>query len=106
MSMTLIRPFGPLQNNNTVNLAVTASNQTLTITPSGIGYRSIRVVNAGTQTVFLKFGSSASVASTTTSLPMLANTVEVFVLDNDTTAIAAIAGSTGSTIYVDVGQGI
>lgn len=95
-----IRPF-EIHNQNTQNLAVTASNQTLTITP-GIGNRSIRILVTGTQNVFFSYGATAALA---TSTPLLANTVETFFLASDTTQISFIAAATGSTIYITLGEG-
>ena len=107
MSTVLVRPFGPLQGGATQNIAVTASTQNQVITPNGIGYRSIRIVNVGTQTVFVTFGKDNTVtASLTTSMPVAASSVEVFTLDQDITYIAVIAAATGSTVYYTVGQGI
>ena len=106
MSMDLIRPFGPRQSTNTVNLAVTASSQTLAVPVAGIGYRSVRICNVGSNVVFLQFGTSTATATTTTSMPMAGDSVEVFLLDPETTYVAAIAGTTGNTIYMTVGTGV
>jgi hypothetical protein len=104
---TQIRAFRPSVQNGTVNIAVTASNQVLTLgSPVPQGTQALRVANIGTQTVFIELGTSAAVAAVTTSMPLLANTTEVFTIKNDITSIAVIAGNTGSTIYVTAGEGL
>lgn len=107
--MDYIRPFGPKPTNsqNTVNLAVTASSGSVALvgTP-GQGYQSVRIVNVGTQTVFIEFSTGAATASTSVDMPMLPGTVEVFWLPKPITHVNAIAAATGSTIYCTVGEGI
>lgn len=100
------RAFRPQGVNNTVNLAVTAASQLLAIPNTAQGTRSVRVVNSGTQTVFLDFVTTTGTAVATTSMPVLANTVEVFTFGNDVTHITAIAAATGSTIYITPGEGL
>lgn len=107
MGTTNIRAFKPFKVNGTANLAVTASSQTLAIPAGvGVGTPAVRVANVGTQTIFIDFGLSTGTASTSTSMPILANTVEVFSIVNDVTHLAVIAGSTGSTVYLTVGEGL
>ena len=104
---TQIRAWKPFKVNATVNTAVTGSNQTLALGAGvGLGTVAVRVANIGTQTIFIDFGTSNTVAATATSIPMLANTVEVFTIPNDVTHIAFVAGTTGSTVYVTVGEGL
>lgn len=97
-----VRPFE--FKGNTVNLAVTGSTQQLTF-PAGVGTRSIRVVNVGSQTIFINKGDSTVTASTSTSLPILANTVESFLIHPEDTTLAAIAAGAGSTLYITIGEG-
>lgn len=107
--MEYIRPFGPKPTNgqNTVNIAVTASNQSLTLVGSpSQGYQSIRIVNSGTQVIFINFSTGAGTASVSTDMPMLAGTVEVFWLPKQINTINVIAASTGSTVYASTGEGI
>jgi hypothetical protein len=93
--------FKPRGNGNTVNLAVgvAAANVPLTTLPAEGG--TVRLVNSGTQTVFIAFGATATVAA---GMPMLGNTVETFTLA-PTDTISAIASATGSTLYATVGDG-
>lgn len=102
MSQLYIRPFGPV--GDTVNLAVTATTGSVALTRSGVGTQSIRVLNTGTQTVFINVGASAVTAVLATSMPIFPGTVETFLLKNDQTHVAAIAASTGSTLYITTGE--
>ncbi len=105
--MQYIRPFGQLQGQNTSNLAVLATTANVAVPVSGIGFRSIRVTNIGSQNIFVNFGNSNAITAVlTTSMPVLANTVEVFLLPPDITFVAAIAAATGSTMYLTVGEGV
>lgn len=99
-------PFQPVPTAaSTTALAVTASNQTLTLSPNGGSMtRSMRIAVIGTQTVFIALGTVTS--SVTTSMPILANSVEVFTLPAGLTTLSVIAADTGSTIYVTVGEGV
>lgn len=101
MAAVSIRPF-QFYDQQTQTLAVTAASQAITLTVAGLGTRTIRVVNSGTQTVFMRYNAAATVAA---SLPILANTVEVFVLPNDVTTLNFIAAGAGSTVYVTPGEG-
>lgn len=100
------RAFRPQGVNNTVNLAVTGTSQTLAIPNTAQGTRALRIVNSGTQTVFLDFVTTTGTAVATTSMPMLANTIEIFTFGNDITHVSAIAATTGSTIYITPGEGL
>lgn len=98
-----IRPFQP--KGVTVNLAVTGSSQPIQITRSGVGTQSVRIHNIGNQTVFLNFGIDNTVTVTATNgFPILANTYETFTFEHDFNYIAAIAATTGSTIYITTGE--
>lgn len=98
-------PFQPAATAaSTTALAVTGSNQALTMSPAtGSDGGTMRIANIGTQTVFIALGTVTS--SVTTSMPMLANTVETFSLPGAVTTLSVIAAATGSTLYVTVGQG-
>jgi len=104
--MELVRPFGPVQGTNTSNAAVTGSSAATAVPVARIGFRSIRIANIGTQNIFVKLGASDVTTLTTTGMPVLANTVALFLLRPDETHIAAIAATTGSTMYLTVGDGI
>lgn len=106
MSTVLVRPFAPAQGASTQNIAVTSSSQSYALSPAGIGYRSIRVVNTGTIPIFIAFGTSTVTASLSTSMPIQPASVELFTLDQDVTHIAVIASGTGPALYTTIGQGI
>lgn len=95
-----VRPFQAVEESSQT-LAVTGSSQALTL-PTPQGNRTIRILTNGSVPVFWKYGTGAAVA---TSTPILPNTVETFFLPNDVTQISFIAGGTGTTIYITVGQG-
>lgn len=98
-----LRAFRPLGNNKTVNLVVSAASQNLTI-PDQLGTRSIRIVNSGTNLIFVEFGTATATAAT--SMPLLGNTVEVFTFANDITALQIISTGAGNTVYVTYGEGL
>ena len=103
-----IRPFGPkpIAGANTVNLAVTGTSGSVDIgSMKGQGKQSVRVVNSGTQVVFLDFSNGAGAATLTADMPMLANSSEVFLLPSDITHVNAIAAAVGSTLYITIGEG-
>jgi len=90
---------------NTSNIAVTASNQTFTLSPTvGSDGGTVRLANIGTQTVFVAMGTVTS--TTTTSMPVLANSIETFSLPGGVNTLSVIAAATGSTLYATIGQGI
>ncbi len=106
MSTLQLRAFRPLGNNKTVSLAVTAAEQKLTIPDVPFGTRSVRLVNLGTDTIFIEFVQLAQTAAVATSMPMLPKTVEVFTLANDVSRLSVIGTTTTSTLYVTYGEGL
>lgn len=96
-----IRPFQIHNQVSQNNLAVTASNQSITV-PAGLGNRSVRIVVEGTVAIYFQLNGVATVAGST---KMLAGTVETFFLPQDTAVIGYIAGGVGSTISVTFGEG-
>ncbi len=100
--MLYIRPFQ--QKGVTVTQVVTASSQRFAVTLAGTGTQTIRLVNSGTEVVYIELGSSTVAAVVATSMPMLPNTVETFLLPNDITHLAVIAATTGSTLYCTTGE--
>ena len=98
----LLEVFNP--TGTTVNIAVTAASQNLTLPVQNKGgQNNYRLVNAGSQTVFFKKGADG--ASLTTSIPVLAGSVECFEMEPGVTTIAVIAAAVGSTLYVTAGKG-
>ena len=104
---TQIRAWHPLFQAQTVNTAVGATSSFIDLSTITPGTCAIRVANIGTQTVFLEQVESAATAATVTaSVPILANTVEVFTFPNDKVGVAVIAAGAGSQIYVTPGEGL
>lgn len=107
MSSTYVRAFKPLGNNKTVNVAVTAAAVSLTVPDQPYGTRAIRCVNSGTDTIFIEIVDRLSInPTTTTSMPMIPNSVEVFTLDMNAVGIRAIGAAGGNTLYVTYGEGL
>lgn len=109
MGSPQLRAFHPLVPNNTVVVSVTTGAQSTVLPPTKkFGTCAIRVVNSGTDTVFLEFGNADATvtASTTTSMPMLGNTVEVFTLTQSTYTIGYIGVAGGNTLYITPGEGL
>lgn len=104
--MTYIRPFGQMQGQKTVNITVGTASTNVAVPAPNIGVRSVRIVNAGTNTTFIEFGADNTVVATlASSMPLLANSMEIFLLPNDITYIAAIGGAAGNLVYITVGEG-
>ncbi len=104
MSYFIVRPFTVV--GDTENMAVAATTASVAVTRSGMGLQALRLVNAGTQTVFIALGTSTVTATTTASMPLVAGAVEIIALPKEVTHVAAIAGATGSTLYITTGEGI
>lgn len=96
-------PFQPRGGGFTSNLAVTAAAQSLflplTMPQEGA---TLRLMNIGTQTVFVVFSGAASVS---TGMPIPPNVPMDFSIGPGV-AISAIAAATGSTLYATMGDGI
>jgi len=91
---------------NTVNLAVTGSTGNVQALGSSIGQTNYLCTNIGTNTVFIAFGSTSGVtALTTTGCPLLGNSAQMFT-GPPNAWVAAIAGSTGNTLYITPGEGL
>lgn len=104
MSYVYVRAFQPAAG-NTVNIAVGAASSNIQITRPNMGTQTIRFHNSGTATVFVNFGKDNTVtASTTTSIPLLPNSVETFTIMNDSGFVAAIGSATGNTLYITTGD--
>lgn len=102
MSQLYIRPF--MQKGNTVNISVGTSSSNVAATRSGMGTQSIRVVNAGSNIVFINIGVSTVTTATTTGMPILPYSAETFMLGKDDTHIAAISTATGNVLYITTGE--
>lgn len=103
-----MKAFRPAPD-STVSIAATTASASAAIAGSaGRGEFTVRVYNAGSATVFVKFGDTITTA-TTSNMPIPAGAVEVFsVQDSDGSAnyVAAITASGSATVYVTTGEGI
>lgn len=96
----VFRPF----SNTSISLANTSANASLgTIQPMG---RQIMVTSPSANPLcFIKLGSGASLAATTSDTPILPGTVQTFgVIDVDDHIAAIVASGTG-TLYITIGDG-
>lgn len=101
--MMQIRPFN--YRGNTVNLAVTTSSQNIALVQGGVGTSSLRITNVGTNVIFFLLGKDNTITvTTTTGVPILPNTVETFLVPNDTLFAAVISASAGNTAYFTTGE--
>lgn len=104
-------PFNALANS--VALAVGTSTANVAIPPPAQGNSpnmvSVRVVNSGTNLVWVNFGNStvtAAIPATTANgagVALLPNTEKTFLVQAGS-YIAAIAAATGNTVYVTAGE--
>ena len=97
-------PFNPAAA--TVNVAVTATSASVAL-PAAADYAdTLRLVNVGTQTIFVEVSSGAAAATATSasSLPMLPNT-ELVIEAPRSKFVSAVAAATGSTLYATAGIG-
>ena len=90
----------------TVSLAVTSATGRVALTaPAGSGGFDVRLYNAGSSTVFVRFGGS-TVDSTTAYLPLPAGQTEVVSAGPGVTHVAAITASGTATLYATTGRGV
>jgi hypothetical protein len=97
--------FSPNWPAGTVNIALTASNQTVAFPAPNVGNQ-LRVVNNTNQVAFVNVGAAGVVASITTGAPVLPSSVEVFTIDALATTVAAIGTATNGTVYFTRGFGL
>ena len=96
-----IRPFEAQADTQTI--AVTASSAATALNATGIGNRTVRLVNSGSNITYFKLGDSTVTTSASAGTPMLPNTIETFFLRRENTHIAVI-GTVANTLYVTVGE--
>lgn len=91
----------------TVSLAATTTTANVRVNadkPSGQD-RHVRVYNSGDSTVFLAFGGSTVIASTTTGYPMPPGVMEIVSLPDGATHVAGITAGGSDTVYLTPGEG-
>lgn len=117
-------PFNPLSPSAALTVTATSANVALPSSTQDAlpNMCSVRVVNVGTNAVFVAFGDSTVTAaipasgSTGSGVMMLPNSEHTFLAQSGASAtdpaydatpatyIAAIAAATGNTVYVTVGE--
>jgi NADH:ubiquinone oxidoreductase subunit 4 (subunit M) len=103
--MQYIRPFS-VAVDGTYALTVTGTAASITL-PGATGNRSVRIVVKGTSDVYWQYGGAAAIPASganATGTYMLAQTIETFFLPRDVTTMSFIGVSTGSTVYVTIGE--
>jgi len=100
---------------NTIVLAATTSPATIALADprTGADERVVRLVNAGSSTVFVAFGDLTATAAVPTAgapasgFPVLAGQgPEPFRIPATATHVSAVCASGAATLYVTVGRGL
>ena len=93
-----------------ITAPVTAASSTVALTDNiARNANVIRVVNAGAKTVFIRWYNDDAVAAqaaTITDIPLLAGSVEQFVIGNADAISLICGGADSSTVYITPVQGI
>lgn len=87
-----------------VSGAVTASVTQITLPALAQGENIARFMVDGTQPIFWCYGTNANL-TTANGVPMVSNSVELFGIPGGTLTISVIAGTTGSTLRINLGDG-
>jgi hypothetical protein len=98
--------FDPMPTSTTsLSVSNASANTTISIPAASPGSLTVRVYNSTTVAVFVEFGTSSTLAaSTSTSMPIPAGNVETFSIGSST-RIAGITASGSGTLYVTPGRG-
>jgi len=95
-----------------VILAVGTTSNRVDI-PNAAVNTGVRVVNIGTNAVWIEFGTTSALPTATIptsgvsgSIPILPNTSESFSIIPGQSVIAAISNSAGNTLYISSGEGL
>lgn len=87
-----------------VSIAVTAAIQQITLPTLSNGENVARFIVDGTAPLAWCYGTNANL-TVSNGVPMLANSVEVFGIPANILTISVIAGTTGSTLRINLGDG-
>jgi hypothetical protein len=96
-------PFRPADG-STVSINVAATTANVQVSAS-TGVQQVRIMNNGTATVWIRFGTDNTVAATTSHMPVGPGTTEVLSHQGPLWVAAIAAGATG-LIYFTPGEGI
>lgn len=99
-----LNPFTPNTAQSTT-VSVTTSSATTTLPTTVAFATNIELQNVGANTVFVEFGTSSVTAAVATGYPILSGQSKIITVPNTTTSIAAITGTSTSTLYVSIGKG-
>lgn len=112
--MANVNPFRPSvgttktlsATNTTSSVTFDAKDVSASTTNAGTigGHSVIRVYNAGTATVFCRWGTGAQTA-TTSDMPLIPGVVEVFTKAWADDVFAGITASSTATVYITCGEG-
>lgn len=108
--MANVNPFRPSVG-TTKTLSASSSSSSVTFDAKDVasstnasGHSVIRVYNAGTATVFCRWGTGAQTA-TTSDMPLIPGVVEVFNKAWADDVFAGITASSTATVYITCGEG-
>lgn len=99
-----LRPFEAQKDTVTITVGVASAATSINLATETRGNRTIRLVNSGSNIIYFTLGDSTVTTTVAAGCPMLPNTVETFLLRNEVTHIATIAGATGNSLFVTVGE--
>lgn len=89
----------------TISITVTGTASASTAADTSGAWTQYRLVNSGSNITYIAIGSSTDTPVATTShMPMLGNTVEVFTAQPN--ANFSAIGTTGNTLYITPGEGL
>jgi hypothetical protein len=97
-----MKPFEP--GGATVNIDVSGSSQSVKFGADPVDQ--VRVMNNGTATAWIAFGSGSATAALASGIPVGAGATEVFTTPANADFVAAIAAGATGKIYFTPGAGI
>jgi hypothetical protein len=92
---------------DTVTISGTTASAATLIAGASLAERTIRIVAppGNAAIAFITTGNSGAAALTTTGMPILPGTIEVFTIPGAHTHMAVITASSTATLYVTPGKG-
>lgn len=103
--MAVNQPAFRPEPSKTVSLTASSSSGNVLVQPAGVNSRHVRIVNAGSVTVFIREGQDNTLtASPTVDFPLLAGAVEV--ISSRSAYFAAVTASGTATVYFTPGEGL